>query len=62
MRARETRKLGVTVELLQLGKHIEPSGWRIHQHAERQSAAPEGSPPFSYYTTICVRERKRSGE
>lgn len=43
-RKRDMEKLGVTAELLQLGKHIEPSGHHIHQHTECQSAAPEGSP------------------
>lgn len=54
-------KFIVTVEQLQLGKHIEPSGRHIHQHAECQSAAPEGSvaspPHYGYCDELRVEWR-----
>lgn len=57
-RERETEKLGVTVEQLLLGKHIEPSGRHIHQHTECQSAASAAPPsphPLHHATVAVVR-------
>ena len=52
---REAEKLGVTVEQLLLGKHIEPSGRHIYQYTECQSAAPAGShPSLLHHATVTV--------
>lgn len=45
-------KLSVTVELLQLGEHIEPSGRRIRQHTQNASQQHQKARPPLYHATV----------